>query len=267
MNTKNFKQVIKNFSYDLGFNLFGVTKASIYLDDSIKLDSLLNNNYHASMKWVKNRKDERKNIYKYFPEVKSIISLGHNYYSNRQGRANSKYKISNYAWGDDYHELIKDKLEKIMNFIKQYNSKFKYRICVDTSPIMEKAWAQNAGLGWIGKHTNLINTKIGSWFFLSEILLDFDLKYDNVYDEDLCGTFNKCIDACPTEALEPYILNSNKCISYLTIEHRGAIDNKYKHSLDDWIYGCDICQEVCPWNIKFSNNTEEKSENSRNLLS
>ena len=253
MNSKNLKDEIQDLSYSLGFDLFGVAKPSIYLDDSQKIDKWLENNFDASMAWIKNRSDERKNIYKYFPEVKSIISLGHNYYSKT--KTNSKYKISNYAWGEDYHLTIKEKLKKIIDFILKDNPSAKYRLCVDTSPLMEKAWAQRAGLGWIGKHTNLINKRIGSWFFISEILLDFELDYNNPFINDLCGTCVKCIDACPTDALDEYILDSNKCISYLTIEHRGEIEKKYKSLLSDWIYGCDICQDVCPWNIKYSKET------------
>ena len=258
MNKKQLTQKIKNFSLDSGFDLFGIANPTRQLTNYKNLNNWLENGYDASMKWIANRKEERKNIYKYFPEVKSIISLGINYYSKRTNINESQYKISNYAWGEDYHILVKEKLYSIIDFIKQYDANFKYRVCVDTSPIMEKAWAQKAGLGWIGKHTNLINKRIGSWFFLSEILLDFELEYNNEFEEDLCGTCTKCIDECPTDAIEPYNLNSNKCISYLTIEHRDNIDAQYNNKLDNWIYGCDICQDVCPWNIKFSEISSEE---------
>ena len=131
---------------------------------------------------------------------------------------------------------------------------------------MEKAWAQNSGLGWIGKNTNLINNQIGSWFFLGEILLDIDLEYDNEFLNDLCGTCVKCLDACPTDALTPYVLDSNKCISYLTIEHKGEFNNNYTSDLSGWIYGCDICQDVCPWNIKFATETQEKRFLSKDII-
>jgi len=258
LNKKQLTQKIKNFSLDSGFDLFGIANPTRQLTNYKNLNNWLENGYDASMKWIANRKEERKNIYKYFPEVKSIISLGINYYSKRTNINESQYKISNYAWGEDYHILVKEKLYSIIDFIKQYDANFKYRVCVDTSPIMEKAWAQKAGLGWIGKHTNLINKRIGSWFFLSEILLDFELEYNNEFEEDLCGTCTKCIDECPTDAIEPYNLNSNKCISYLTIEHRDNIDAQYNNKLDNWIYGCDICQDVCPWNIKFSEISSEE---------
>ena len=255
MDKSNLTLNIKQLSHDLNFDLVGVAPANF--NDKIAKNNYqkwIDNGYHASMKWMKNRSSERKNIYKYFPEARSIISFGYNYYTENE---HNNYKISNYAWGEDYHKIIKEKLFEVLSFIKSTNEDIKYRICVDTSPIMEKNWAQIAGLGWIGKHTNLINKKIGSWFFISEIILNIDLKYDIPFQEDLCGTCTACLDACPTDALNPYILDSNKCISYLTIEHRGDIDKKYENKLNDWIYGCDICQEVCPWNIKFSQISNE----------
>ncbi len=212
------------------------------------------------MNWIKTRKEERKNIFKYFPEVKSVISFGYNYYSthNEVNSMDKNYKISKYAKGEDYHVIIKEKLYEVLSFIKSKEENINYRVCVDTSPILEKAWAQNSGLGWIGKNTNLINNQIGSWFFISEILLDIDLEYDNEFPNDLCGTCVKCLEACPTDALTPYVLDSNKCISYLTIEHKGEFNNNLTSDLNGWIYGCDICQDVCPWNIKFSTETQEK---------
>ena len=257
MDKEELTHKIQQYSSSIGFDLFGVTNPTNNLKNYSNLLSWLNNRYHASMHWIENRKDERRNIYNYFPEVKSVISLGINYHSSSSNRTNSKYKISNYAVGDDYHLVIKKKLYDIIAFIKKYNNEINYRVCVDTSPIMEKAWAQRAGLGWIGKHTNLINNEIGSWFFICEILLDIKLEYNKPFTQDLCGTCTKCIDACPTEALTEYVLDSNKCISYLTIEHRDKIDKIYNDKLDNWVYGCDICQDVCPWNIKFSKETSE----------
>ena len=146
------------------------------------------------------------------------------------------------------------------------NPDLKYRVCIDTSPILEKYWGQKAGIGWIGKHTNLINDKLGSWFFIGEILLDIKLNYDMPFVNDLCGTCTKCIEECPTEALDEYVLDSNKCISYLTIEHRGDISKKLENKLNNWIYGCDICQQVCPWNIKFSKESNNENFKMRNEL-
>ena len=258
MNKSELNKIIKKKSENLGFNYIGFTAPDI--QNNNYLDKWLDLNYHASMNWINTSKDKRKDIYKYFPEVKTIISFAYNYYTASNDSKNSKYKISNYSWGNDYHDVIKEKLYQIINQIKKYNENFKYRVCVDTSPVMEKYWAQKAGLGWIGKHTNLINRNIGSWFFISEILLDFELEYDNPFIEDLCGTCNKCIESCPTDAIvDDYVLDSNKCISYLTIEHRGDFSEQYKDNLDDWIYGCDICQDVCPWNKKFSLVTEDEN--------
>ena len=258
MNKSELNKIIKEKSENLGFNYIGFTAPDI--QNNNYLDKWLDLKYHASMNWINTSKDKRKDIYKYFPEVKTIISFAYNYYTASNDSKNSKYKISNYSWGNDYHDVIKEKLYQIINQIKKYNKNFKYRVCVDTSPVMEKYWAQKAGLGWIGKHTNLINRNIGSWFFISEILLDFELEYDNPFIEDLCGTCNKCIESCPTDAIvDDYVLDSNKCISYLTIEHRGDFHEQYKDNLDDWIYGCDICQDVCPWNKKFSLVTDDEN--------
>ena len=271
MNKNNLTSVIKKKSFELGFDLFGVSSPHIDLENSDILDEWLNNGYHATMHWIEKRKEERKNIFKYFPEVKSVISFGYNYYTGENKLDSKKYKISNYSWGEDYHLIIKKKLYQIIDIIQNNkNSEFKYRVCVDTSPILEKNWAQKSGLGWIGKHTNLINDKIGSWFFLAEILVDFELEYNKPFSKDLCGTCTRCIEACPTDAIfEEYKLDANKCISYLTIEHRDEFFNEFDLDLSGWIYGCDICQQVCPWNEKFSINTTdinfEKRENIENM--
>lgn len=182
-----------------------------------------------------------------------------NYFSgNTQDDLKSKFKFSNYAWGEDYHSLIKDRLQILLKWIKNTSEEIEGVACVDTSPIMEKSWAQKAGLGWQGKHTNLISRDYGSWLFLGEIILNIPLDYDKPFIEDLCGSCTACIDACPTNAITSYQLDSNKCISYRTIEHRGEFDEN-ENNLDGWIYGCDICQEVCPWNEKFSKISPEKS--------
>lgn len=210
------------------------------------------------MEWVSKRKEERGNILKYFPEVKTVISFGFNYFSGKGSETlSNEFKFSNYAWGDDYHLVIKKYLFEIVEVMKTILDDFNYRVCVDTSPLMEKQWAMKAGIGWIGKHTNLITKDYGSWLFLAEILIDKKIEPDQIYSEDLCGTCTECIDQCPTDAIvEPYVLDSNKCISYLTIEHRGDLPDDKKDSLDNWLYGCDICQEVCPWNIKFESKTK-----------
>ncbi len=249
---------IKNKALILGFDLVGI--ASVDLTENAKnyLYDWLEIGHHASMKWMEKRKEERGNILKYYPDAKSVISLGVNYYANEnQSDMNSKYQFSNYAWGEDYHLVLKERLHVFLNWITNNFSDIKGIACVDTSPVMEKVWAQRAGLGWQGKHTNLINRNFGSWVFLGEIILNFKLDYDKPFSEDLCGTCTSCIDACPTQAITPYKLESEKCISYLTIEHRGSFPIN-QDELHGWIYGCDICQEVCPWNEKFSKETSFK---------
>ena len=252
-------QRIKMKADELGFQKVGITKVEFSSENKLNLDQWISKGLHASMQWIENRKEERANIFNYFPDAVSLISVGMNYFSgNTQDDLKSKFKFSNYAWGEDYHSLIKDRLQILLKWIKNTSEEIEGVACVDTSPIMEKSWAQKAGLGWQGKHTNLISRDYGSWLFLGEIILNIPLDYDKPFIEDLCGSCTACIDACPTNAITSYQLDSNKCISYRTIEHRGEF-NENENNLDDWIYGCDICQEVCPWNEKFSKISPEKS--------
>tara|TARA_B100000029_G_scaffold46210_1_gene42629 strand:+ start:3063 stop:3983 length:921 start_codon:yes stop_codon:yes gene_type:complete len=249
---KSLTEKIKNKALELGFDLVGVADVDLIENEKNHLHNWLGMGYHASMDWMEKRKEERGNIQKYYPEAKSVISLGLNYYTNKkQSDLRSKYKFSNYAWGEDYHIVLKERLYILLKWIMDNFSHIKGIACVDTSPVMEKVWAQRAGLGWQGKHTNLINQELGSWFFLGELILNHKLDYDPPFQEDLCGSCTACIDACPTQAITPYKLDSGSCISYLTIEHRGDLPNN-QNELHGWIYGCDICQEVCPWNEKFS---------------
>tara|TARA_B100001029_G_C15044737_1_gene446262 strand:- start:186 stop:1088 length:903 start_codon:yes stop_codon:yes gene_type:complete len=241
-----------------GFTHIGISSPKELIKEAGYLDLWIKNKYHANMNWIVNRQDERKNVFKYFPEVKSIISVGLNYFTGRAERNNKKSGISNYAWGDDYHDILKNKLFQSLKDMKKNINIEKFRICVDTSPVMDKVWAQNSGMGWIGKHTNLITRDYGSWVFLGELMVDVELEFDEEFKDDLCGSCTACIDACPTDAIfNAYQVDSNKCISYKTIEHRG--DFKKNINLDNWIYGCDICQEVCPWNNKFEQITDEDS--------
>ena len=252
-------QRIKMKADELGFQKVGITKVEFSSENKLNLDQWISKGFHASMQWIENRKEERANIFNYFPDAVSLISVGMNYFSgNTQDDLKSKFKFSNYAWGEDYHSLIKDRLQILLKWIKNTSEEIEGVACVDTSPIMEKSWAQKAGLGWQGKHTNLISRDYGSWLFLGEIILNIPLDYDKPFIEDLCGSCTACIDACPTNAITSYQLDSNKCISYRTIEHRGEFDEN-ENNLDGWIYGCDICQEVCPWNEKFSKISPEKS--------
>ena len=255
--TNSFTQYIKEKAKDIGFEKIGITQAVSTDEERIQLEDWLKNKHHGTMNWMEKRKDERGSIFNYFTEVKSVISVGLNYYSGHdQNDLKSNYKFSNYAWGDDYHHIIKSKLYELMKHIKDEYPDIKAIACVDTSPIMEKLWAQKSGIGWQGKHTNLITRDYGSWLFLGEILVDIELEYDYEFIEDLCGSCTACIDSCPTHALDEYQIYAEKCISYFTIEHKGEFPSNTE--LDNWIYGCDICQEVCPWNQKFSQITNEK---------
>ena len=247
---------IKKKAEELGFQKVGIARAEKTPKEKSDLDSWLMQGNHASMTWMMNRKDERGNIHKYFPEARSVIAVGMNYYTGKnQDDLRSDYKFSNYAWGDDYHTVLKKQLYQLLNWIKENNSKVKGVVCVDTSPVMDKVWAQRGGLGWIGKHTNLISRDLGSWLFLGELILDLELDYDAPFEEDLCGTCLACIESCPTQALDEYKIDAGKCISYLTIEHRGELPES-QSDLHGWIYGCDVCQEVCPWNEKFAIETK-----------
>jgi len=255
----NLSHLIKEKAIELGIQKIGITEPESGNKHKEALNTWLYKKYHASMEWIVKRKHERGDIFQYFPEVQSIISLGVNYYSGyTQNDLKSDYKLSNYAWGDDYHDSIKSKGFHLLHYIKEFSPDVKGIVCVDTSPIMEKPIAQKAGLGWQGKHTNLITQDYGSWLFLGAILLDIPLDYDKPFEDDLCGSCTACIDACPTQALEPNILDARKCISYLSIEHRGKLPQQ-QNNLHDWIYGCDICQEVCPWNKKYSVVTSAQS--------
>ena len=248
---------IKKKAFELGFHKVGIAKATHTKKEEMQLNQWLDDNKHAGMGWIEKRKSERGNIFSYFTEAKTVISVGMNYYVGKdQSNLESNFKFSNYAWGDDYHSVVKSKLYLLLEFIKKSDPEAKGLVCVDTAPVMEKVWAQRAGIGWQGKHTNLITTDYGSWLFLGEIIIDLDLEYDEPFIKDLCGSCTACIDACPTKALNEYELDAGKCISYLTIEHRGEfLDGN--DNLDGWIYGCDICQEVCPWNISFSEINKE----------
>ncbi len=237
----------------LGFELAGFAKADILNEEVVHLEEWLSKGYQAGMKYMNRNIDKRKDIRKVFPESKSVISLALNYYTPDQHiPEEDEGKISRYAWGKDYHLIIRDKLRILENELKQIDPFFKSLSYVDTGPIMDKAWAVRAGLGWLGKHTNVINPGIGSWFFIASILTNYEFKYSELMT-DHCGSCTACIDACPTKAIvEEYILDANKCISYLTIENKDEIPESYKDKFDKWIFGCDICQDVCPWNIKFS---------------
>ena len=247
---------IKKKAQELGFQKVGIARADPTPKEKNDLETWLDQGRHATMGWMEKRKDERGDIHTYFPEAKSIISVGMNYHVGKgQNDINSDLKFSTYAWGDDYHDVLKKRIFQLLKWIKESQTEIKGIVCVDTSPVMDKVWAQRAGLGWIGKHTNLISRDQGSWLFLGELILNMELEYDVPFVEDLCGSCTACIDSCPTQALEEYRIDAGKCISYLTIEHRGELPEA-ENDLHGWIYGCDICQEVCPWNQKFARESD-----------
>ena len=267
MDLQLLSESIKDKALEIGFSKIGITEAKFYKQDQDNLEQWLSNGLHGSMDWIERRKLERTNIHKYYPSAKSVISVAINYFTGQADDYFKNHKISNYSWGDDYHTVIKSKLQELLNYIQNQSDGIHGLCCVDTSPVSEKVWAQRAGIGWIGKHTNLITRDYGSWIFLGEIILDCDLIYDNVFDDDLCGTCTACIDSCPTDAIiSEYQIDAKKCISYLTIENKGDIPLEYSDKMNDWIYGCDICQEVCPWNQKFSVKSNENVFKPRNFL-
>ncbi len=250
------KRTIKAIATEVGFTHFGVSDAQPLDKEGQILKEWLDHGFHGSMKWMEKKFDWRTNPESYFPGTRAIISLGVNYYTlNRHSGANNMGKISNYAWGEDYHDLLDYKLSIMTGKLEKLYPHAKFKSCCDTAPVMEKAMAVRAGIGWIGKNTNLLTNETGSWLFLAEIFTDLELESDFPVP-DFCGSCTICLDSCPTNALvEPYIIDSNLCISYLTIEHKGEFD-KNTPSMDGWIYGCDICQEVCPWN-NFQTETDE----------
>jgi len=251
---ENVSEIIKNKALKLGFSSCGISKSDFLADDKINLENWLAKKYNAEMQYMENYFDKRLDTRKLVENSKSVISVIMNYYPAKKQDENCNYKISKYAYGKDYHFIIKEKLQKLFDFINENIAKTEGRIFVDSAPVLERAWAKKSGLGWIGKNSLLI-TKKGSYFFIGEIICDLELEPDTPINE-YCGTCTKCIDACPTNAItEPYIVDANKCISYLTIEKKRELDEKI--NLFNWIFGCDICQDICPWN-KNSEPTSEK---------
>ena len=250
-------QNIREKALALGFSSVGVARATVLTEEGIHLTEWLNKGFDASMSWIRKNADKRIDTNKVLAGVKSVLCVTLNYYTDvKHTDSPGTGKVSRYAWGDDYHLIMTSKLEALLIDIQSAHPGIHGKVYVDTGPVMDKVWASRAGLGWQGKHTNLITKEYGSWVFLGEILLDCELDYDEPIT-DACGTCTACIEACPTDAIvEPYVLDSNKCISYLTIEHRGDIPSELSKQFDGWIYGCDICQDVCPWN-RFQQPTNE----------
>ena len=242
--------MIKDEAKRLGFMSCGISKAEFLEEEAPRLESWLNQNRNGEMSYMENYFDKRLDPTKLVPDSKSVVSLLLNYYPEKEQREDS-YKISKYAYGTDYHFVIKDKLKKLLQFIQEEIGAVHGRAFVDSAPVLDKAWAAKSGLGWIGKNSNLLTKQVGSFYFIAELILDLDLQYDHQVT-DHCGSCTACVDACPTQAIvDPYVVDGSKCISYYTIELKNAIPDHAKGKMDEWMFGCDICQDVCPWN-KFS---------------
>jgi epoxyqueuosine reductase len=242
-----YTQLLKNKARELGFEYCGISKAEFLEEEAPRLEQWLNEGRHGSMHWMENHFDKRLDPRLLVDGAKSVVSLLLNYYPEKE-LENSAYKISKYAYGKDYHTVIKDKLKELIFSLQQEIGDINGRAFVDSAPVMDKVWAKKSGLGWVGKNTNLINRDTGSFFFIAELILDIELEYDGPI-KDYCGTCTRCLDACPTDALQtPYVIDGSKCISYLTIELKENIPEEFKGKMDNWVFGCDICQDVCPWN-------------------
>lgn len=240
-------ELIKTEAQRLGFLSCGVSKAGFLEEEAPRLEKWLNQNMHGEMQYMENHFDKRLDPTLLVPGAKSVVSLLLNYYP-AESQIEDTYKISKYAYGTDYHFVIKDKLKQLMHFIEEEIGEVAGRAFVDSAPVLDKAWAAKSGLGWIGKNANLLTRQVGSFYFIAELILDLELDYDTPVT-DHCGTCTACIDACPTQAIaEPYVVNGSKCISYFTIELKNEIPNEVQGQFDDWMFGCDICQDVCPWN-------------------
>lgn len=252
-------RAIKKLAIECGFQKAGIVPADALGPEGRRLEEWLGLGFHGEMRWMERDPTMRSDPRRLFEGARSVVALAMNYYTpHEQPKDTREGKVSRYAWGDDYHEVLRERMRDLLSRIEGLIPDVRGKICVDTSPVMDKAWAVRAGIGWLGKHTNVITTDYGSWVFLGEILLDVELDYDTAQIEDHCGSCTACLDACPTDAItEPYIVDSNKCISYATIESRSdEIPEEISGKLEGWIYGCDICQDVCPWN-RFQKNTDE----------
>ncbi len=249
-------QLVKQKAKALGFDFCGISKAEKLDGEEAQLESWLSKGFHGKMAYMQNHFDKRLDPAKLVPGAKSVISLLYNYFPGDNSNETSDYKIAKYAYGKDYHFVIKDKLKTFLRELQEEIGEIGGRVFVDSAPVMERQWAAKSGLGWKGKNTLLINKTQGSYFFLAELIIDLELEYDGPI-KDYCGTCTKCLDACPTDAFaDAGILDASKCISYLTIELKDEIPEEFRGKYGQWVFGCDICQEVCPWN-RFSQKHQE----------
>jgi len=252
LNKQAYSDMIKTEAQNLGFMFCGIAKAEFLEQEAPRLEDWLKKGMHGEMQYMENHFDKRLDPRLLVDGAKSVISLGLNYYTDNDQQDPLAPKISRYAYGADYHHVIKDKLKQLLNVINEKIGEVGGRAFVDSAPVLDRAWAKKAGMGWIGKNGNLINKKVGSFFFLAELIIDLELEYDIEPTADHCGSCTRCVDACPTDAIVgPYIVDGSRCISYLTIELKNEIPAEFKGKMDNWMFGCDICQDVCPWN-KFS---------------
>lgn len=257
MNITN--EIVIHKAKAVGFDLVGFAKADFLIEEVKHLEEWLKNGFQADMAYMEKNKEKRKDVKLILQNAKSVISLAVNYYNDEKYSENKNNgKISRYAWSKDYHLIIWKMLEKLEEELKLIEPNFESISYVDTGPVMDKVWAVRSGLGWLGKHTNVISKEFGSWIFLATIITNKEFDYSKTIP-DFCGNCRACLDACPTGAIvQEYVVDANKCISYLTIENKKEISNQFKGKFQNWLFGCDICQEVCPWNIKFANQTSLK---------
>ncbi|MEJ5961644.1 tRNA epoxyqueuosine(34) reductase QueG [Pedobacter immunditicola] len=266
-NATKYSQLIKEEALRLGFMQCGIAKAGFLEEEAPRLTNWLNQHHHGQMSYMENHFDKRLDPRLLVDGAKSVISLSLNYFPADLPTDPEAPKISKYAYGTDYHLVIKDKLFQLLLFIQQHIGEVSGRAFVDSAPVLDKAWAKKAGIGWVGKNSNILSKQSGSFFFLAELIVDLELAYDQPFTADHCGTCTKCIDACPTEAIVgPYIVNASKCISYLTIELKDEIPASFQGKMENWMFGCDICQDVCPWNRFSVPNAEPLFQPNEKLL-
>ena len=252
-------QIVIEKAKELGFDLIGFARADKLEKESGRLKEWLNLGYQASMDYMARNFEKRIDVKNILPDARSVISLAVNYYTEHHHKNGEGLgKVSRYAWGKDYHLVLWEKLELLEEELKKIDPEFNSLSYVDTGPVMDKAWAVRSGIGWLGKHTNIITNELGSWVFLGTIITNYEFVYNEPVN-DFCGTCTACIDACPTKAIvDNYLVDANKCISFLTIENKKDIPDNFKNQFDGWLFGCDICQDVCPWNKKLSAPSNEK---------
>jgi epoxyqueuosine reductase len=256
---------IKQEAARLGFSYCGISKAEFLKDEAPRVEEWLKRGYHGKMGYLENYFDKRLDPTLLVPGARSVVSLIYNYSPAKDLAKPGEFKIAKYAYGEDYHFVIKDKLKILLDNIQQEIGAIQGRAFVDSAPVMERAWARRSGLGWIGKNSLLLNRDMGSFFFIAELIIDLPLEYDQPI-KDFCGTCTACMDACPTDAIEEaYVVNGSKCISYFTIELKESIPSDVKGKFEDWVFGCDICQDVCPWNSFSKPHSEERFNPSSDL--